>query len=253
MKIAILSPHRDDAAFSLSLAITGWLAFGHSVEIVSCFTRSEYAPYSDADSLHPNDRLSYVTALRLREDESWRRMLGAGLTMTNLNLKDAPLRLRCSADEVCTLKVNPTEKGVIKIRKALEGSRPDALILPLAVGNHIDHLSARTAGVLEGVGLPCAFYEDLPYATRPGGLEQIEESIKSLGMKLEPILLGEAVDEESAVQLKRKAALFYDSQIDSDVAEQIAGFSLRYGGCEQLWANADWRASRLMTRRENSR
>jgi hypothetical protein len=35
----------------------------------------------------------------------------------------------------------------------------------------------------------------------------------------------------------------YDSQIDSEIVEQIAAFSGQYAGRERLWVNAAWAAS----------
>ena len=68
MKIVVVSPHRSDAAFSLGLAVGSWLEQGHTVEVMNVFTRTEHAPYSDVDSLHPNDRMSFASAVRKRED-----------------------------------------------------------------------------------------------------------------------------------------------------------------------------------------
>ena len=242
MRMVVFSPHRDDAAFSLSLAIDTWLSKGHRVHVVSCFTRSEYAPFSDAESLHANDRLHYVTALRLREDESWRRQFGAGLTMADLNLKDAPLRLRCGVEEVCGLEVNAADKAMVKIRKAVERVAGDAVLLPLALGDHVDHRTVREAGRL---GLAdetaCAFYEDLPYATRPGVADSIAAVARELKGGLEPIFGGEAGDGAVAAERKRRVMLAYDSQVDGEGTRVIAEFSLRYGGRERLWANAAWR------------
>ena len=92
----MLSPHRDDAAFSLAIAITNWLTARHTVTILNVFTRSRYAPYSDAAFVHENDQLSYVSAIRLREDEHFLRRitealpkgLKSNLHMVDLNLKD---------------------------------------------------------------------------------------------------------------------------------------------------------------------
>ena len=75
LKILVLSPHRDDAAFSLSIAITNWLTARHSVTVLNVFTRSRYAPFSDAAFVHENDELSYVSAMRLREDEYFLRRI----------------------------------------------------------------------------------------------------------------------------------------------------------------------------------
>jgi LmbE family N-acetylglucosaminyl deacetylase len=247
LKIVVLSPHRDDAAFSLSLALETWIAKGHVVQVINCFTRSAFAPFSDADSLHANDRASYVTAVRLREDESWRRQYGKRLTFNDLNLKDAPIRLRCPEEELCTLDVNPTEKAIQKIAKAIEQANADAVVLPLALGNHIDRLTARYAGLLKpNPAKPHAFYEDLPYALQPGAVETIADIIRTLNLAVQPTFASAPADDvDAAIERKRKHALRYDSQIDDATTRDIAQFSAQYAGRERLWANEAWRASEL--------
>jgi hypothetical protein len=108
MHLLILSPHRDDAAFSLSLALEHWLRGRHTLTIVNVFTRSRYAPFSDADTVHENDLMSYVSAMRKREDEAFLKQM-RGARMVDLNLKDAPIRLRCDAATVCDIAVNPDD------------------------------------------------------------------------------------------------------------------------------------------------
>ena len=246
MKIVIVSPHRDDAAFSLSLAIGSWLKAGHFVSVVNCFTRSEYAPYSDVESLHPNDRRSYVTALRLREDEAWCRHFGSKLTHIDLSLKDAPLRLRCTVDEVCITPVRQDDKSLLKIAKAIEAMAPEVLVLPLALGRHVDHMTARDAALpLCSIERICAFYEDLPYATRAGEADQIVALAQSLALDLKPVFTAAPRDPDDAAKWKREVALSYDSQIDEEVTTQIAQFCSRYAGRERLWGNAAWQSSTL--------
>src|SRR5258707_10033519 len=177
LKILILSPHRDDAAFSLSIAITNWLTARHIVTILNVFTRSRYAPYSDAAFVHENDQLSYVSAMRLREDEHFLRRLTEtipkglknNLHMVDLKLKDAPIRLRIPLEELSDTQVNPADLAIEKIRKALaqqsEAGAMEALVLPAALGQHVDHLTVREAALPFATTTPSAFYEDLPYAT----------------------------------------------------------------------------------------
>jgi LmbE family N-acetylglucosaminyl deacetylase len=150
VKITVISPHRGDAAFALGLAIRAWLLAGHAVEVVSCFTRSEFAPYSDVGTVHRNDRVSFVTAVRKREDEEWRKQMerlaregAAKFSITDLNLKDAPLRLHVGANEVFGRVADASEKVVSKIRIALEMSKAGAWVLPLGLGGHVDHVTAR--------------------------------------------------------------------------------------------------------------
>jgi LmbE family N-acetylglucosaminyl deacetylase len=254
MKIAVLSAHRGDAALACGLGVDAWLNAGHHVEVIACFTRSEFAPFSDANSLHANDRMSFVTATRKREDEAWVKRYppapGRGrLTLTDLNLKDAPLRLHIGQDEVFGLEVNAAEKSSYRIQKALERSSADALVLPLAIDGHIDRLTARTAALAGREALPVAFYEDQPQASAMGGEELVARAVASLGaLPLASAFAGQPLDEdgvEAAVTRKRRLAWCYDSQIDEATTERIAASCRLHGGREQLWVNAVWAASEL--------
>ena len=98
---------------------------------------------------------------------------GAGakrLSLKDLNVKDAPLRMHCPVEEVRTVAVNPFDKAMLKLLKAVEGA--DAVVAPLALGGHVDHRTAREATAAMAMGAkPWAFYEDLPDAleVRRGG------------------------------------------------------------------------------------
>ena len=100
--------------------------------ILNVFSRSLYAPYSDAEFVHENDRLSYVSAMRRREDERFVQQMvhelpkaaKANLQMVDLNLKDAPLRLRCALEDVAIWR------SILRIRllgssgrRSISGSR----------------------------------------------------------------------------------------------------------------------------------
>jgi len=250
VKITVVSPHRGDAAFALGLSIRAWLEEGHAVEVVSCFTRSEFAPYSDVGSVHRNDRVSFVTAVRKREDEEWRKLHGAAkLTITDLNLKDAPLRLHVGANEVFGRAADASEKVVSKIRRALEMSKAGAWVLPLGLGGHVDHVTARDVALsaLATVGIPVAFYEELPEAADAAA--EVDVAVAQLMLavqsKLEPVLGGEAGEVEDAVAKKRRVAWCYDSQIDEAATTESAEFCRRFEGRERIWANAAWRAQGL--------
>lgn len=248
MKILVLSPHRDDAAFSLSLSIIHWLGLDNSVILLNCFTRSLYAPFSDVDQSHPNDRLSYVSAMRRREDESFLRRTpganGKNFSMVDLNIKDAPLRLRCSSDVVCDMPVHPEDSAVSKIRKVMTrltlSSKVDALVLPLALGHHVDHRTARDAALPFSLTMPCAFYEDLPYATRQGVRVDLEAFQADAATRLHESLSPVLCHAPEGAAIKRRLSLGYTSQIDSDTADLISSFAERYDGGERLWANSAW-------------
>ncbi len=251
MKILVVSPHRGDAALALGLSIQAWLAGGHAVEVVSCFTRSEFAPYSDVGSVHRNDRVSFVTAVRKREDESWRKQLGsAKFTITDLNLKDAPLRLHVGADEVFGRTADASEKVTAKIRRTLEMSKAGAWVLPLGLGGHVDHVTARDVALsgMAGEGFPVAFYEELPESLGGEGVEAAMVSLTlAVQSKLEAAFAVGVGDVNETVMKKRRVAWCYDSQIDEGATLAVAEACRRFEGRERMWGNAAWRGLGTLT------
>lgn len=248
MTIGVLSPHRDDAAFSVSLAIDFWLRSGYQVAVLNCFTRSHYAPFALSNFTSAEGRLDHVMSLRSGEDYTWRRQFCDGLMLMELDLDDAPLRLGISLDEVCRCPLVSREDTALRIEDGLRQTGADALVVPLALGDHIDHLTTREVAIA-GVSpdMPCAFYEDLPYAARPGAARKIEKAVLGLQQDLTPTFVCESSGSESPWERKFALAQCYPTQIDGEVAGQIADFCLRYGGRERLWANAAWQASELST------
>ena len=250
LKILILSPHRGDAAFSLAIAMHNWLMARHTVTLLNVFTRSRHAPYSDAAFVHENDELSYVSAMRLREDELFLRRIvqdlpkGSknNLRMADLNLKDAPIRLRCAPDSACSTPMDPADPAIEKIRKALvrhaELGAIEALVVPAALGDDVDHLTIREAAEPFTSGRPTAFYEDLPYAathpSAPAGLEDLR--VAGHEGALRPVLC----QEDASSERKRTLVLGYASQIDAETWALISSFARRYDEGERLWADSAW-------------
>jgi LmbE family N-acetylglucosaminyl deacetylase len=190
--------------------------------------------------------------MRLREDEHFLRRitetlpkgLKSNLHMVDLNLKDAPIRLRISLEELSDTHVNPADPAIEKIRKALtkqsEAGAMEALVLPAALGNHVDHLTVREAAMPFTATIPAAFYEDLPYATtHPSAATDLESLRESAEQRNEP-LSAVIYQVESAVEYKRRLVLGYASQIDDEAGTLISNFATRYEGGERLWANRSW-------------
>jgi hypothetical protein len=187
--------------------------------------------------------------------------------MVDLNLKDAPIRLRIPDDVLYDTAVNSEDPAIEKIRKALtrqsELGSLEALVLPAALGHHVDHLTVREAALPLAATLPSAFYEDLPYAAShpsvAADLDALQNAAAKIDEPLTPILyptqtptqsesLPEAeIEAESAateqakrIARKRRLALGYASQIDEEAATLIANFATRYHAAERLWANQQW-------------
>jgi LmbE family N-acetylglucosaminyl deacetylase len=151
----VLSPHLDDAVFSVQGVLRAAAARGERVAVATAFTDCE-----DGEARRAEDR----TALAL-----------LGAAVVHWGLRDAPLRSPAyrSFRGLCT----GTDATDGQARRALldrwietiHVSTPRWVLAPLGVGGHIDHRLAHEAA-LEAArqmgqrGPQLAFYEDLPYA-----------------------------------------------------------------------------------------
>lgn len=154
-----LSPHYDDAAFSLG----GWIAGRPGGLLVNIFTRSEYThdkAVTGADA---------VSALRAAEDRVFAARFG--LDELALGLEEPSLRGRRSRDASGV----GDDAGLLRSPlTALLDQRVDgetAVFCPAGIGGHVNHLATRLVAwewaVARGREKQLRFYEDLPYASRP--------------------------------------------------------------------------------------
>ena len=134
--------------------------------------------------------------------------------------------------------------AVEKIRKALtkqsEAGAIEALVLPAALGNHVDHLTVREAAMPFIIHLPAAFYEDLPYATTHPSAATDLETLRGATVSCNRPLAAVIYRIESAAERKKKLVLGYASQIDDEAGTLISNFASRYNGGERLWVNQQW-------------
>jgi LmbE family N-acetylglucosaminyl deacetylase len=154
----ILSPHPDDAAFSLGGAVAQGY-FPAPVSLVTLFGRSAYSK-QDGFAGDPEA----VTRRRRREDETFASRFGLALSFFELPeaaLRGEPLFVSHPLEPLAT------PAGLEEaLSQALNDLRPDRLLLPLGLGGHRDHLLTRRAALplARRRGLDYAYYEDLPYA-----------------------------------------------------------------------------------------
>lgn len=176
--VRVISPHSDDAALSTAPLLQSLDRKEVRVEIISCFTRSAWAPNSnrhgDAES---------VTVLRSLEHERFMSQFGGAVTGTDLRLMDAPLRRPGRSVFDARGSTRRDEKSLA----AALGKRivhHAAWVLPLGLGDHVDHLICRDTCVGIAAGQVTIFYEDIPYALRLNGpeisraAERVEELIR---------------------------------------------------------------------------
>jgi LmbE family N-acetylglucosaminyl deacetylase len=193
-RLLAISPHLDDVVLSVGGIVARMVESGADVFVATAFT---------ADAPHPAlsspviEELNKVWNLgpspfgfRRREDVAAVSALGA--QVVHGGLLDAIYRT--DRERNC---LYPTRSGVFSgpsdeddISPALnklfanwiEDLQPDALLCPLAVGRHVDHIltsqSVRT--IAPGRNLNVFLYEDLPYSTGrfpPGFPDSVEAAL----------------------------------------------------------------------------
>jgi LmbE family N-acetylglucosaminyl deacetylase len=237
MRLTVLSPHRDDAAFSLTLALRRWAGAGVEITVFNFFTRSAYAPYAPA--------AGDVPAIRAREDRRSLKSIGAQIRVHSLSLLDAPVRLPINFGAITNIEAfSPLAEEVDFLSHRMWAKCRNALVLaPLALGDHIDHRTVHRAA-LRAAGAHClGFYEDLPYAawTDEASIrKRVSRAEAQLGVRLFP-----ALQRSAAWRLKERVISHYHSQIDAGMARTIARYSEKYKGAERIWVplhSARWRA-----------
>jgi len=228
--LLVVSPHRDDAAFSVGLTIRRWLACGWPVKIINCYTISEYAPHRSELNR------AAVSDLRRAEDLAFAQHLGDGIEFVDLNLLDAPLRLCCPVDEVCNRALAPDR---VRVEIELLGDHlrrivnRGVLLIPLSVGNHVDHIIARQTCIRLADLCSLAFYEDLPYSALAGpeGVAEARLATETLlGRSLQSIVIASG---DASVK-KMEVVKLYPSQVTESEVEQIKGYTAYTGG-ERIW------------------
>jgi LmbE family N-acetylglucosaminyl deacetylase len=166
--IVAISPHLDDAAFSVGGLLAAHARAGDRVTIVTCFTGNVRAPTGFALACQLDKGLSpEVDYMALRRAEDRAACAVIGVTAVHLPLLEAPHRGYASAPELFARR-RDDDTMLAPLTAALVGQiealAPDLLLGPLAVGDHVDHWLVRDA--LAAIGHPLLLWEDWPYLTR---------------------------------------------------------------------------------------
>ena len=239
-----LSPHLDDAALSCGGQIFQQTAAGQHVLIVTVMAGSADPAHQSAyiDMLHTRwELVEDAAAERRAEDIAACAILGADylhlavpdciyrfhpVTGTPLYLSDADI-----FGDVHPAEAHLLEDLVTRLRSL---PRHDQIYAPLTVGHHVDHLLVRAAAEQAGrAGL--LYYEDYPYAQKPGLLKQVfAERIRS-SWQAEVLPIGDA-----GLRAKYDAIWAFRSQLSTffgdraDLEQQVGEYTRQTGG-ERLW------------------
>jgi LmbE family N-acetylglucosaminyl deacetylase len=222
-----LSPHYDDIALSAGATVARLADLGLQPEIVIVFGAEpdpEQALSPFAEAMHAGWGLSTgaVVASRQAEEAAAAAILGASTRV--LPFRDAIYRgHRYLSDDDLFGHLSPEENALPDdIIAALSlGNQADPEVrvyAPLAIGRHVDHqLVHRAAARLGARGWNVWFYEDTPYALKPGALEQ---RLAEIGADaVEPVA---SVPAAAGWERKLDAILSYPSQLET-VFRQYVG------------------------------
>ncbi|MEI5687558.1 PIG-L deacetylase family protein [Sphingomonas kyungheensis] len=166
--IVAISPHLDDAAFSVGGYLAARARAGDRVTIVTCFTGNVAQPTGFALACQLDKGLSAdidYMALRRGEDRDACAVIGA--EAVHLPFLEAPHRGYASAPALFADR--RSDDGLlapltVALGEQIERLAPDRLLGPLAIGDHVDHWVVRDA--LAATGADHLLWEDWPYLRR---------------------------------------------------------------------------------------
>jgi LmbE family N-acetylglucosaminyl deacetylase len=164
VRVTAVSPHLDDAAFSVGGTLAALADAGHEVTVVTCFTGSVPGPEGFALACQLDKGLpAGVDYMALRRAEDAAAMAVLGATPLHLDLREAPHRGYGSAAELFA-GVHEDDDVWRTVRDLLETVPGDLWLAPQALGGHVDHLQVLRA--VAGTGRPVLWWRDSPYVLR---------------------------------------------------------------------------------------
>ena len=167
MRVTAVSPHLDDAAFSVGGTLAALADAGHEVTVVTCFTASVPDPTGFALACQLDKGLpADADYMALRRDEDAAAMAVLGATPLHLDLPEAPHRGYTGAPDLFA-GVHGGDEVWRDVRAALADVPGDLWLAPQALGWHVDHLQVLRA--VAGTGRPVLWWRDSPYVLREPG------------------------------------------------------------------------------------
>ena len=164
MRVLAVSPHLDDAAFSVGATLAGLADAGHDVTVLTCFTAGVPEPTGFALACQTDKGLApevdYM-ALRRAEDTAAQQVLGA--RPVHLPLVEAPHRGYGSAPALFA-GVLPGDLVWQDVLTHLSEHEADLWLAPQGRGGHVDHLQVVRAVVARD--RPTLWWRDAPYVLR---------------------------------------------------------------------------------------
>jgi LmbE family N-acetylglucosaminyl deacetylase len=175
----VLSPHLDDAVLSCGGALAGWAATGDRPVVVTVCAGRPGAELTDFARFQHARWGEEVDLVGRRRAEDERALASLGARPIWLDYLDCIYRgTRYTTEEslfgpLATDEADLIDRLAADLAACWRATAGATVYAPLGLGNHVDHqLVHAAASRLQAAGVPIVWYEDFPYAIRPGGAEQ---------------------------------------------------------------------------------
>ncbi|MCP4425217.1 MAG: hypothetical protein GY803_12040 [Chloroflexi bacterium] len=235
-----LAPHLDDAALSCGGQIFAQTAVGKSILIVTVMAGDppEGAMSDFIAELHERWELAVdAVAARRAEDASACRALGADyahwMTPDCIYRQNPETReMLYPTWEDAISSIHPVETALVDetAQKIAELPDHDRMVVPLAVGRHVDHQITQLAAK-RALGANLVYYEDYPYVAEDGTLDKvIDERWQAEIIPLRARAIAARV--KAIAAFASQMSTFFDDH--NDLTQQINAYVKQIGG-ERLW------------------
>lgn len=221
MKLLVLQPHCDDAAFSIHGMLSQVSKRPH-VTLVTVYSVSDHAPNVNTVDV------DVITALRGEEDLAWFRSLELEGLRFDLGMKEAPLRGRPVQRGDGMLNVLREEVDAVAAALPLPAGIGEFVVLvPFGLSGHTDHWTVRFAAELLYGRDNVVLYEDLPGAAHADVPVMVAANPHQLHSR------------RVAFDMKQKlsACRMYESQVQEEWLDAIQARDHEAGG-EVLWSSS---------------
>jgi len=184
MRLLAISPHLDDAAFSAGGLLASRVDQGWDVTVATCFTGNVAQPTGFALACQLDKGLEPdIDYMALRRDEDLVACKALGARAIHLPFLEAPHRGYASAKMLFAERL-PEDRVVDAVAPALgellAAERPDLVLGPLCLGNHVDHHVVLDAIRRSCADLTVLLWEDWPYADREDRVAAMPAVIEQL-------------------------------------------------------------------------
>lgn len=170
MKLLAISPHLDDAAFSAGGLLATRVDRGWDVTVATCFTGNVARPTGFALACQLDKGLAAdIDYMALRRDEDVAACRELGAQAIHLPFLEAPHRGYHTAAMLFEPRLEDdhiVDPLTMALSALVQAERPDLVLGPLCLGDHVDHHAVRAAMTRACGGCDVLLWEDWPYADR---------------------------------------------------------------------------------------